>query len=330
VTPVVGSATGVGSLPGEDPLEAARLVVGELPDLPHLPELPARGPGADLIGRTAGLLVGLAVDRQPSGWRVVDRPGADHQRAVSLLRQDLDALEEAAAGYTGPLKIQVAGPLTLAASVEKSRGDKLLADYGARRDLAQSLVEGVAAHVTEVAKRVPGADVVLQLDEPSLPAVLAGAVPTISGFGRLRSVEASEAEQSLRSVLQTAPAYGVVHCCAANVPVALLQRAGARAVSFDLGLLATAELDPWGEAVDEGLALWLGIVPSVDPPVRVRDDRIAARVQDFWQALGYGREVWAERTVITPTCGLAGASPAWARQAYAMARAVAKALTEDD
>jgi methionine synthase II (cobalamin-independent) len=174
--------------------------------------------------------------------------------------------------------------------------------------------------------------VVLQLDEPSLPAVLAGAVPTISGFGRLRSVEASEAEQSLRSVLQTAPAYGVVHCCAANVPVALLQRAGARAVSFDLGLLATAELDPWGEAVDEGLALWLGIVPSVsvDPPERVRDDRIAARVQDFWQALGYGREVWAERTVITPTCGLAGASPAWARQAYAMARAVAKALTEDD
>lgn len=39
------SATGVGSLPGTDPAEALRLVFGELPDLPHLTELPARGPG---------------------------------------------------------------------------------------------------------------------------------------------------------------------------------------------------------------------------------------------------------------------------------------------
>ena len=34
-------ATGLGSLPGTDAAEAARLVVGELPDLPHLAELSA-------------------------------------------------------------------------------------------------------------------------------------------------------------------------------------------------------------------------------------------------------------------------------------------------
>ena len=34
------SATGVGSLPGTDPVEAQRLIFGELPDLPHLAELP--------------------------------------------------------------------------------------------------------------------------------------------------------------------------------------------------------------------------------------------------------------------------------------------------
>ena len=44
----VGSATGIGSMPGTDIAEAQRVVLGELPDLPHLPELPARGPGADL------------------------------------------------------------------------------------------------------------------------------------------------------------------------------------------------------------------------------------------------------------------------------------------
>ena len=47
------SATGVGSMPGTDPLETMRLVLGELPDLPFLAELPGRGPGADLTGRTA-------------------------------------------------------------------------------------------------------------------------------------------------------------------------------------------------------------------------------------------------------------------------------------
>ncbi len=39
-----GCATGIGSLPGTDPAEAMRIVLGELPDLPHLVELPARGP----------------------------------------------------------------------------------------------------------------------------------------------------------------------------------------------------------------------------------------------------------------------------------------------
>ena len=105
-----GVATGVGSMPGTLAREAATLVFGELPELPHLVELPERGPGADLVGRGAGLLVDLHVDLQPSGWRLVDRAGLDERRAVSWLDEDLDALEEAAQGWTGPLKVQVAGP----------------------------------------------------------------------------------------------------------------------------------------------------------------------------------------------------------------------------
>src|SRR3954447_3517315 len=80
-----GPASGVGSLPGSDPAEALRLVVGELPEVPHLPELPGRGPGADLIGRSAALLVDLAVDLTPAGWRLVPRPGLDLRRAKDLL-----------------------------------------------------------------------------------------------------------------------------------------------------------------------------------------------------------------------------------------------------
>ena len=75
------------------------------------------------------------------------------------------------------------GPWTLAATIELTRSQNpALADRGAVADLTQSLAEGVAAHVAEVRKRVPGATVLLQLDEPALPAALAGRVPTASGL----------------------------------------------------------------------------------------------------------------------------------------------------
>lgn len=322
-----GAATGVGSLPLTDPSEAARLVLGELPDLPHLPELPGRGAGADLLGRTATLLVDLHVDLQPSGWRLVDRAGADERRAVSLLRQDLDALEEQAQDYRGPLKLQVAGPLTLAAGLERTRGGRVVGDHGARRDLAQSLAEGAAAHVAELRRRLPATEVLLQLDEPSLPAVLGGGIPTASGFGRLRSVGEPEAVEALRLV-GAASAYPIVHCCAVDVPVALLARAGARAVSFDAGLVRERELDAFAEAAEAGVALWPGVVATDRPdgPPR-RAGEIAEQVRRRWHALGLDEERAVRSTVVTPTCGLAGADPAWAREALALVRAVGRELT---
>src|SRR5262245_31527073 len=176
-----GAATGIGSMPGTDIVEAVKLVFGEL-SLPYLPELPGRGPGADMVGRSAGLLTELPVELYAARWRVATRRGLDLRRKRDLLERDLDALTEAADGYSGPLKIQSAGPWTLAANIELPIGGWLLHDHGAVRDLADSLTEGLRGHVADVARRVPGATVLLQIDEPSLPAVLAGRVPTESGL----------------------------------------------------------------------------------------------------------------------------------------------------
>ena len=78
-------ATGIGSHPGTDVREVLKGVRELLGDghLPYLPELPARGPGADMVGRGAALLVEMPVDLQPSGWRFVDRPGRDAERAAA-------------------------------------------------------------------------------------------------------------------------------------------------------------------------------------------------------------------------------------------------------
>ena len=318
-----GPASGVGSLPGTEPLEAMRLVVGELPDFAHLPELPGRGAGADLIGRTAALLVDLAVDLTPAGWRLVPRAGIDQRRAREFLQRDLDALSDVAEDYAGPLKVQAAGPWTLAAGLERSRGDRAVVDPGARRDLAQSLAEGLTAHAAAVAARVPAARVVVQFDEPSLPAVLQGGLPTASGFGKLPAVEASVVEQELAAAITAVPGPVVVHCCAARMPLDLLRAAGADSVSFDLGLVQ--DLDAVGTAVEAGTHLMVGVVPGTDTTLPA-PKATASRVQAWWRELGFPAEQLAAAVTLTPSCGLAGASPAYARSAMTHVREAAKYL----
>jgi hypothetical protein len=284
-----------------------------------------------MIGRTCAMLAELHVDLQPAGWRLTSGEGLDERRAKSLLAQDLDALEEVAQGYRGPLKVQATGPWTLAATVERPKGDRVLADHGARRDLAQSLAEGLKDHVADVQRRVPGADILVQLDEPSLPAVLAAGIPTASGFSRHRAVASQDARDRLAEVMaiiEAAGAFPLVHSCAATVPFALLHEAGARGLSFDLRQITNAELEQLGVAVDDGVVLFVGAVPSVDPdPANRRppmtEAEVARQVTTFVRRLGFGEDVAATSVVITPACGLAGASPSWARTAMELARQAA-------
>ena len=321
------AASGVGSYPGESFDEALRLVLGELPDLPHLPEVPGRGITAGMTGRAIGTITDLGIDLQPAGWRLTDAPGVDHRRARSLLAQDLDTLEEQAQGYTGAFKIQVAGPWTLAVTVEKPRGDKVLADRGARRDLAQALAEGVRGHVADVRRRLPGVGrLVVQVDEPVLAPVLAGAIPTASGFHRHRSVDLPEAAQALEWVLGAIEEVGAepwVHSCAPATPLGLLRGAGARGLSVDLAVLSAADHDALAEALEAGETVALGVVPGLDPATEPTDAHVTESVLRWLDMLGLDPGEVSEHLVVTPACGLAGATPAWVRTALTLLRTTA-------
>ena len=204
------TVTGIGSMPGTDSAEAARIVAGEL-DVPHLVELPARGPGADMLGRTLALVSSatgeFAAETTPDGWRLAGgRSGGDlgrqMRRGASWLAEDVDRMELELAGFTGRVKVQVAGPWTLAAGVEAVRGTRLVADAGACADLGAALAEAVAEHVAMVGRRIPGAQVVVQVDEPALPIVLAGHIRTPSGRGALRVPEVPEVVSGLGVVVR--------------------------------------------------------------------------------------------------------------------------------
>ncbi|MFC9427951.1 methionine synthase [Streptomyces sp. NPDC056987] len=326
--PLWGPATGVGSMPGGDAREAARAVTGTFEDFPYLPELPARGPGADMIGRTTGLLAEIYARVEPSGWRIGDRPGRDTKRARSWLGEDLDALEEFTQGYEGPLKVQAVGPWTLAAALELRGGESALGDPGACRDLTASLVEGVAGHLADVRRRVPGAVPVLQIDEPSLTAVLRGQIRTASGYRTHRAVDRQVVEGALREMTALAPGAVVVHSCAPDVPFALLRRAGAAAVSFDFGLLTERDDESIGEAVEAGTKLFAGIVPGVESPLSDPAGSVMG-VRTLWRRLGLDPGTLTGSVVLTPTCGLAGASPAYAHAAQAHCVRAARSLADN-
>ncbi|GAA4818812.1 methionine synthase [Streptomyces ziwulingensis] len=323
-----GAATGIGSMPGQDAREAAKTVTGSFEDFPFLPELPARGPGADMIGRSAGMLVEMYARVEPSGWRLGDRPGRDTKRARSWLREDIDALEEFTQGYQGALKVQAVGPWTLAAALELRGGEAVLSDAGAARDLTASLAEGLRLHLAEVARRVPGATLVLQLDEPSLTTVLRGQVRSASGYRTYRAVDRQVVEGALRAVAGVHDGPVVVHSCAPDVPFALLRRAGMAGVSFDFSLLTERDDDVIGEAVEGGTRLFAGVVPGTDGPLSDPAGSVMG-VRTLWRRLGLDPGLLTETVTLTPSCGLAGASPEYARRALAHCGQAARSLADN-
>jgi methionine synthase II (cobalamin-independent) len=331
---VFATATGIGSWPGSAARPAAEVVVGELgAAMAHLVELPARGVGADIVGRAGALLVDIAIDTVPRGYRLTARPGAVTRRAVSFLAEDVDALEEAweVAGLRGsgrPVKVQAPGPITLAAALELSNGHRAITDPGAFHDIAASLAEGVAAHRASVSRRLD-TPVVVQFDEPSLPAALAGHLSGVSKLSPVAAIEESSAVTVLDICATAAGTDVSVHTCASSIPWKVLQRSSIDAISVDVGSLQAADLDAIGEFVESGRAVMLGAVPSSAPARRPAVEEVATSVVSLTDRIGFNRSVLRKSIGIVPACGLAGATPEWARTAVGLARRVAEGFAED-
>lgn len=317
--------TGIGSWPGTDMIDAIKIAFAACPDLPYLPELPARGPHAEMIGRATAFLAGLAVDLQPAGWRLTDASGREHRLAISTLRSDLDVLEEHAQGYEGTLKLSVAGPWTLAAMIERPRGDRVLPDSGARRDLSQSLAEGIAQLVAEMVRRLPDVELLVQLDEPLLPAVLGGAIANASGFSRHRAIEPNEVSGVMIYTRERlAPTPVAVHCCAVDPPIELLRLAGVAGMLLDIDQLSGADWDAVGATLEAGAWIGMGALPADLTPT---PDEVARRVLAPLRDLGLEPPV-AARIMITPACGLASATRDGAIRALQTVRSAARIITE--
>src|SRR5699024_7543291 len=109
----------------------------------------------------------------------------------------------------------------------------------------------------------------------------------------------------------------------------LLRRGAAHALGLAALLLTEDDDEMLGVAVEAGTGLMLGTVPAVDEDhahtARMSDPAaIVDPVRELWNRLGISPDLLPRAVVTTPVCGLAGASPAHARQALTTARAGAR------
>lgn len=285
-----------------------------------------------MIGRAGALLVDITLDTVPRGYRVATGRSTAARRAVSLLDEDVDALEEAweKAGLRGAervVKVQAPGPVTLAAHVELPGGHRAITDAGAVRDLTTSLAEGVAAHRTQLQRRLE-TPVVVQFDEPSLPAALAGRLTGVTSLAPVHPVDEAVVGALLDECAAAVGGAVAVHSCSVQLPWKVLQRSTINAVSVDVATLSAVDLDGIGEFIESGRTVMLGAVDNTASGA-TGVGQVAAAVAAVTDRLGFARSVLRDRIGVTPGCGLAAATPAWARTAIELTQRAADALAED-
>ena len=213
-------ASGLGDFPGDDLGEAMSRVEGELgsPHLPFLPHLSALGWKSTPLARTLAVCEGLAFDGVSFGWRMVHSGGRGAREsalAKDRLLSDINLLADRVGaqkkrftsgveGSAAVYKIQLVGPLTLAASIYLPGGERAISDAGANRDLLESFLEGLERWVESLreALQAPRALIAVQLDESEFQRLLEGSIPTVSGFRSLPSLQPHYYQQVYRRVAE--------------------------------------------------------------------------------------------------------------------------------
>lgn len=326
-----GIGLGLGSMPGVRPTESLAVIAGETPELIHIPELPGRGPGGDMVGRSYAALNSLdrsfSVDVQPAGWQVSRGEPLALRRGKAWLLEDLEALQTLIAGSAGAVKLQLAGPFTLAAAVSPVAGDRLLTDRGALSDLMQGLVAAATDQLQRLRQQAPDAHFILQLDEPSLAAAIAGRVKTRTGRGSLPPVElpfARDLLQRFAAGIRQVGADPWLHCCAAEPPLAALHGIGFVGWSLPLVSLDATDDDALTAHLDAAGLLVLGVrKPAADPVGRTRRE-----IGSFARRLGIPDGELSRHLSVSPECGLAfSQAPA---QDLAFVAQVGRALSDEE
>lgn len=324
-------ATGLGPWPGQQIPEALTRIRGELgdPHISYLPELADRGYQASLLARSLAALEGLSADGTAAGWRLRGGYAAEGDAARSLLASDINVLADCVGQESGlapgALKLRLLGPLSLAASTYLTKGERVLSDPGARRDLAEAQRAGLPGLLKVLGQALPGARLIIQLEEPLLLKVAQGQIPTSSGYRTIRAVARHELLALLTSLQEDLDQLGAQTLI--HTDYLKLEPELRAAISTPLLSMQGQPTSAW-EALAPGLEAEQGLyLQLVDPLVRQPAGQLAQELWQTWTDLGLGKKL-INQLVLTETGNLARTDQGRATTVLGHLTETARALAE--
>lgn len=322
-----GAVTGIGSLPLKSEREAIQAIVESSPEVPFWPQLPQLSEREIVIKQALGLIRSL-IEPRSRGYGFQVKEGAIDSVIEILHNSDGALTEESAAGFFAfedaimsglfgyPLAIKghIEGPITLSAYLF----------YKERPFLSDpQLFSSVAFHVSQLVcwqverLRSAGVPVMLFVDEPALCLEVPSSA-AVSEAQRLSALAAIFDDARKRR------AYAGLHCCAAR-PFERMFRTRPDILSFDAHEGLEAFLSH-PESVDfvyrEGIVAY-GLIPNKQDLDAMDSAHIFIRWLEAVARRGDPQR-FAQRAMITATCGLGLLDRASMYRSFAVARGVSR------
>jgi hypothetical protein len=324
-----GAVTGIGSLPLTSVTPAIRAVAEFSPEVPFWPQLPRRSERESIVGQSLGIVENL-IEPRSGGYGYQVKEGQLDSVLELLHRSDGELSSANAAGFAAferallsgvfssavAVKGQIEGPITLAAYLFY-KGRPFLDD--------QALFGAIAFHISQIIGwqidrlKSAGLPVLMFVDEPALclDASVAGAV---SEEQRLNTLAATLEGARIRG------SYAGLHCCAAR-PIERMCRVQPDIISFDAHEGLDLFFANWHalDFMQQGGSVAYGIVPTRAGVNAADSATIFLRWLKAASSAGDPQK-FAQRAMITATCGLGLLDPPAVAESFEVAHSVSKLI----
>jgi len=324
-----GAVTGIGSLPLISVASAIQAVAEFSAEVPFWPQLPRLSERESIIGQGLGI-VKDHLEPRSEGYGYQVKEGRIDSVLEVLHRSRGDLTPENAIGFWAfekalslgtfdsavAVKGQIEGPITLSAYLFH-RGRSFLSD--------PALFSATAFHVSQIIcwqidrLKAAGLPVLLFVDEPAL-CLETDSATSISEDRMLGALAVILEDARIRG------AYAGLHCCAAR-PLERMRRVKPDILSFDAheGLDLFFSDSHALDFVHKGGLVAYGIVPTRTGVNAVDSARIFLRWLEAASQAGDPQE-FAQRAMITATCGLGLLNPSSIAESFSVAHAISRTI----